>query len=410
MYSTIQSAYRQYHSCETALVKVANDILLNLDKGEEALLLLLDYKAAFDTIIHEKFLSRLQERYGIRGVAFDLIKSYFQNRMHKVVIGGSMSDAKSSSHGVPQGSVFGPVAFSLYVAPLYDIICKHNLKGMMYADDTQVYVLVKKGHQGEAILQIQACMTDIKNWSVKNGLKLNEEKTEVIHFRSKFRQSESIDTISFGNTVINTVDSARNLGVRLDEHLALSGHVKHICKAASFALHKIGTIRPFLSKKSTERLVHAHVISRLDFCNGILYGLPENEIQKLQRIQNSAARLVTCTRLRDHITPILEKLHWLPIRQRIEFKILTLVFLCLHELGPDYLQELITKYCPTRNLRSQSKSQLVSRTVSTVSYGARSFQQAASELWNKLPMNLRQTDTLDNFKSLLKTHLFYSLK
>ena len=86
------------------------------------------------------------------------------------------------------------------------------------------------------------------------------------------------------------------------------------------------------------------------------------------------------------------------------------MFLCLHELGPDYLQELVTKYCPTRNLRSQSKSQLVSRTVSTVSYGARSFQQAASELWNKLPINLKQTDTLDNFKSLLKTHLFYSLK
>ena len=131
--------------------------------------------------------------------------------------------------------------------------------------------------------------------------------------------------------------------------------MNHICKAASFALHKIGAICP--------------LVSRLDFCNGILYGLPDNEIQNLQRIQNSVARLVTRTRL--------------PVKQRIDFKILTLVFLCMQGLGPDYLQQLITKYWPARNLRPQSKSLLLSPSISTNYYSARSFQLAAAELWNK---------------------------
>ena len=153
-------------------------------------------------------------------------------------------------------------------------------------------------------------------------------------------------------------------------------------------------------------LVHAHVMSRLDFCNGILYGLPNNEIQKLQRIQNSAARLVTRTRLNEHLSPVLRQLHWLPVKQRIDFKILILVFMCLQELGPAYLQQLITKYCPARNLRSQSKSLLVTPIISTHFYGARSFQLAAAELWNKLPSHLKHVDTVNDFKSLLKTYLF----
>ena len=150
-----------------------------------------------------------------------------------------------------------------------------------------------------------------------------------------FRQSHKLESVTLDEGVVNTIaDSARNLGVKLDKHLTLNYYINDTCRAASFALHKIGTIRQFLNRKSTERLVHAHVMSRIDFCNSILYGLPDMQINKLQRIQNSAARLVTHAQKYDHITPILHELHWLPIKVRIQYKILSLTFLSLQGLGP----------------------------------------------------------------------------
>ena len=136
LFASAQSAYRPYHSCETAIVRVVNDILMALDSGNEAILLLLDYSGAFDTISQPILLSRLEKRYGIGGNALKLLTSYLKNRTHSVVIGSSKSHIYSSTHGVPQGSVIGPLAFTLYSAPLQDIISHHNLKCMMYADDT----------------------------------------------------------------------------------------------------------------------------------------------------------------------------------------------------------------------------------------------------------------------------------
>ena len=367
-----------------------NDILLALDKGDEAVLLLLDYSAAFDTVRHDVLYTRFSE-HRICGLALKLLKSYFQNRSFSVVIDGVSSDPHSSPYGVPQGSVLGPVAFTLYVAPLCNIIQKHLLDCVMYADDTQIYVMFNANNENEAIRKLQECMQDIKNWSVHNGLKLNENKTEIVHFSSKFRQSDYIDQVDIGGTVVKTNVLARDLGVKLDPNLTLSKHVSDVCKTAFFALYKIGRIRPYLSLKSTERLVHAHVMSRLDYsnCNGILIGLPDNHLQKLQRVQNAAARLVVRAKKHDHISPILRQLHWLPIRYRIQFKILSLVYLCINNLAPSYLQELLVRYHPNRNLRSQSKSLLISPRINTQFYGARSFQSSAPELWNNIPDKIK---------------------
>ena len=114
---------------------------------------------------------------------------------------------------------------------------------------------------------------------------------------------------------------ARNLGVIFDKHLTMSGHVKNLCRTASLAIRNIGRIRKYLDQPITERLVHAFVSSTFDYCNSVLYGLPARQLRKLQRPQNSAARLVTKAKRRDHITPVLRQWHWLPINQRIVFKV-----------------------------------------------------------------------------------------
>jgi hypothetical protein len=206
--------------------------------------------------------------------------------------------------------------------------------------------------------------------------------------------------------IIKTASNARNLGIILQNHLMMDAHVNNICRAVSHALYKIGQIRQYLDQPTTERLVHAFVTCRLDNCNSLLYGLPESHISKLQRIQNSAARLVTLSKIRNHITPVLRDLHWLPVKSRIIYKILLLTFKCSLGLAPAYLQELIQQYKPTRNLRSGSKYLLAHLSTPTTSYGRRSFQVASSELWNNLPYHVKTAKTLEQFKSSLKTHLF----
>ena len=182
-------------------------------------------------------------------------------------------------------------------------------------------------------------------------------------------------------------------------------HTKYL-SLRFYVLYKIGRIRNYLDEKSTEILIYAFITCLIDHCNNLLYGLPDSQIAKLQRIQNSAARLVTRTRFHYHITPVFQKLHWLPVRYRIMHEMLILTYIYIHRLAPLYLQEPIQEYKPTRNLRSSSKLNLISATVSTLTYGHRSFSKTATELWNNLPMHVKNCRTVSQFKSSLKTHLF----
>jgi hypothetical protein len=247
---------------------------------------------------------------------------------------------------------------------------------------------------------------------ITNKLMLNDNKTEILHLTSRFaKHGDDPDnvTVCVGDTNIPSSSSARNLGVIIDDKMTLSQHVSSICRNASFALYNIGKLRKYLDQPSTEKLVHSFVTSRLDNCNSLLFGLPGLELDRLQRIQNAAARLVTRVKGRVHITPILRQLHWLPVRKRIVFKIILLTFKIIHGIAPLYLVELLTIYRPSRALRSSTEVLLKPpshRTVHTSTYGNRSFSVAAPRLWNKLPANTRAIDSLTHFKVALKTFLF----
>ena len=138
----------------------------------------------------------------------------------------------------------------------------------------------------------------------------------------------------------------------------------------------------------------------------ILCGIPEELICKLQRVQNNAARVITLTKKYDHITPVLKELHWLPVRKRIEFKILLLAYKCLHGTAPSYLREMLKEYVPPRTLRSTSKNLLCEPRTNMKTYGDRSFSACAPKLWNQLPNNIRAAGSVAIFKRQLKTHLF----
>ena len=281
----------------------------------------------------------------------------------------------------------------------------------MYADDTQIYIIIHPNTQVEALCKLSRCVEDIKQWSCDNYLKLNCVKSEFLYVHSQFRRGGSLTEFSLEDSTIPTSQSVRDLGVIVDKHLNFQQHIKNSCRSAAWGICKIGKIRKLLDQSSTERLIHAFVSSHLDYCNSLLVGLPASSIAPLQRIQNTAARLVTLTKRSDHITPVLQSLHWLPIHQRITFKILLIVYKICNNLAPSYLKDLISfrSSTSTRSLRSSSTLQLSHGPRTCTRYGDRAFSVISPSLWNKLPLHIRNADNVDKFKSSLKTYLFTQL-
>ncbi len=216
----------------------------------------------------------------------------------------------------------------------------------------------------------------------------------------------SVDEVVVAEGEENLLKTVKNLGVILDSNLSFENHISNVTKTAFFHLRNIAKLRNMLSVSDAEKLVHAFMTSRLDYCNALLGGCPASSINKLQIVQNAAARVLTRSRKYDHITPILQSLHWLPIKFRISYKILLLAYKALNDLAPAYLTNLLSRYNPTRSLRSQNSGLLVVPRIAKSTKGGRTFSYLAPKLWNSLPDNVRGSDTLSLFKSRLKTHLF----
>jgi hypothetical protein len=251
------------------------------------------------------------------------------------------------------------------------------------------------------------CIKDVDSWMSKNMLKLNPLKTEFMVMGSSHSLSKlSIPDLHIYDSNIHHSSIVRNLGVMFDPTLSLKDHISHMCKSINYHLRNIGKIRKLLTTEATHKAVHALISSRLDYANSILYGLPSKQLARLQHLQNNAARIISLKKKYDHITPILQSLHWLPVPFRVMYKILLLTFKALNNLAPDYLSEMVCIQQHQRKLRSNNERLLQIPRTRTVTYGDRAFSFAAPKLWNDLPTHLRSIDSIDVFKSNLKTYLF----
>ena len=407
LHPTHQSAYRKNHSTETALLRITNDILREMDCNKCSLIVMLDQSAAFDTVNLDVLINRLECTYGINSSALDWLKSYYNGRTQTVQISGMSSTAKTLLTGFPQGSVLGPFQYPTYTAPLFNIASAHGLNMHMYADDTQIYLSFPPEEYASAYQRMQICLTEIHQWMIHNHLKLNASKTDVVLCGTPHNLRKiDVSTFTVGGDTVEISQSARNIGAVIDRNLTMSAHVNSVIRACYMKLRQISHIRPFLTEEATATLVRTLILSKLDYVNSLLVGLPDGLIHKLQLIQNNAARLVTRKRKRDHVTPLLMDLHWLPVKQRIEYKVNLITYKALHGYAPPYIRELLTVYEPRRTLRSESKGKLVVPRSHKKSAGDRAFSVSAPRLWNELPQNVTECKTIDSFKKHLKTHLF----
>jgi len=311
-------------------------------------------------------------------------------------------------YGVPQGSVLGPVLFTMYMQPLGSVINVFRHLYHFFADDSQLHNSAPPSEVPDLARDMSECISSVANWMDANKLKMNDDKTEFILIGSRSRlQQTSILSMSISDREIEFSKSVRNLGVHLDQSLSMETQINTLCKALNFHLRRLGKIRQYLTIDATNKLAVSFILSRLDYCNSLLVGLPDDKPFRLQRIQNNAARLVLRQPRHSSASTALKTLHWLPVKARIDYKVASLCFHCLHtDSCPTYLSELLCPYQPARSLRSQDAALLSVPKYLLKSFGRRSFSVFAPTLWNSLPFDLRHTQSLAVFKKNLKTYLF----
>ena len=263
------------------------------------------------------------------------------------------------------------------------------------------------GNIGNTLHLMNTCTTELNNWFLMNGLCLNPSKSESIFLGTgaQVNKAKSHSSILVADNAIVVAREIKSLGVVLDEKLSFDAHVDKICKAAQYHIRALRHIRQSLSTEVAKSVACSIVGSRVDYCNSLLIGISAKNINKLQKIQNTVARVITGHRKFDHITPVLKDLHWLPIKSRLKFKLSTIVFKTLSSNQPAYLRELMHHPPLVRTLRSTENNYLVVPRCKTV-IASRAFSIAAPTVWNEIPVEIRNSTSLLTFKKKLKTFFF----
>ena len=401
-----QSAYRRFYSTETSLTCLLDSVYHAADNGSATLLLSLDLSAAFDTIDHSTLLSRLQNSFGISGSVIAWLTSYLSDRSFSVTHGSATSVTFPLYSGVPQGSVLGPILFSVYTSPLASIASTNGVRQQQYADDTQLFISFSPSSLNTSLTSLQTCFSSARSWFFHNGLALNPAKTEAICMgtASRLRSFNNLTSVHIFDSDVPLSSDIKLLGVTLDRTLSFKKHISNICSSSYYHLRGLRRIRPYLDLDTCKTIALAIVGSRLDYANCTLVGIPSHNVHRLQRVQNSLARLVV-SGSSSRSTELLASLHWLPVSQRISFKLASLVYQSLHGTAPSYLANLLDAYTPTRQLRSSSQNLLIQPRLNTV-FGSRAFRSAGPRTWNSLPDYVKRSQSYASFRSNLKTHLF----
>ena len=314
--------------------------------------------------------------------------------------------------GVHQGSVLGPILFTICIKPLSAIIDSRSIIHHSFAADLQLQMSAPPDRISELLYSIQSCISDVNAWATANMLKLNDNKTELM--LCTYKRTKHIHnlptSITIGNAQIPFKQSVKNLGFTLDCHLTMNAHVSKFSRTCYFELRHLVSICRYLTSTATATLVSAFVLSRIDYCNSLLFGSTHDVTSHLQRIQNYASRVILCLPKSSSITTHLRSLHWLPVNVRSTYIIACLCYHC--STAPSYVADMLQKKpSHTRITRSSSYTMpLINRPAhSKASLGDRSFSFVSSSVWNSIPNDVRCCDpSLSSLKSCLKTYLFCS--
>jgi len=244
-------------------------------------------------------------------------------------------------------------------------------------------------------------------WMLVNRLCLNPAKSQFMRCATSRRLGQLDDsTITFCDAQITPVQSVRNLGVLMDASLSFLQHVNHVVSSGFYHLRSIKSTIKSLPFETAKTLVKCFVISRIDYCNSLLAGMPRYALDRLQRVMNAAARMFCGAGKYAQISGFIrDHLHWLSVPQRVRFKLCLTMYIVTHGLAPAYLSELCERANADIRTRSSDRGDLVIQRTKT-KFGQRAFVVAGPAAWNSLQCYIRNSQSVNSFKTALKTFLF----
>ena len=389
-----QFGFRQKHSTTQALIEITDFLKSSIDAKNHVCGLFLDLTKAFDTVDHNILLDKLFNC-GIRGVANKLLKSYLTNRYQYVAIGNTCSNKQSIKHGVPQGSVLGPLLFLIYINDI--INCTNLGKIRIFADDTSVFI--EGQNINEVISKAENLMNDLSKWFKANRLTLSTEKSCFVIFknqRSKLNQIPSV--LSFGENTIKREMSVKYLGVTLDENLSWNEHVQNICNSLKRCFSTFFRVRDFINKKQIKTIYYSLIYSKILYALPV-YGLTSKEnISHIQRLQNKLLKVLMKKNYRYSTNKLHNDLNILKVEDLVDQEILTYV----SKFKNGKLPKIFDSYFEFRGNLQQIRTRNIENKLlipsTRTNYGEQTVKVKGALLWNQLPSTLSTIETPKTFR------------
>ena len=397
-----QSGFRQKHSCQTALVKLIDQWMSCIDKGDLVGSLFIDFRKAFDVVDHEILMKKLK-LYKLSETSLSWFSSYLSERKQAVYNGQDHSEFIQIKSGVPQGSILGPTLFLLFLndLPLFTKFCFCDF----YADDATFHTHSDNLETIEHSLQTDGNIA--KTWGKENKMHIHYVKTTcmIAGTTHTLREKPQLNIQIDGHDIAN-VSQQKLLGVIIDDKLTWSPHIEKVCSAMSSKISLLRQLAKYVSVDILKKFYQGYILPLIDYGSITWSGTSTANLERIHKLQKRAARIILH---RDYSTPSSDmfiELGWQPITKRLAFNKAVFTYKALNGHTPQYITELLKPVAQTRDrhLRSSSNGTLaVPRSWSTVF--DRSFAVSAPKLWNSLPVELRSSQTLNGFKSDLKMTL-----
>ena len=400
--SDCQFGFRPNYSTSLAISNICNNILLNKDKSFYTCSIFLDLSKAFDTVDHALLINKLKNCYGIRGTPLCLLNNYLSNRLQYTCINSTISSLESITCGVPQGSVLGPLLFSLYVN---DMPLASSFKTTLFADDT--LLMMTEYDLNKLQQQVNQNLALIENWLRYNKLSLNYNKTTYLLFTKKGKIKNSNFNVSINKIEIKRSDHVKYLGVYIDDKMNWSYHINHLTQHLGKSIGFICKIRQYVNEKTTRMLYYALVYSHLQY--GITsWGFADAfYIKPLNTLHNNVLRILANCGYRTKLSPVYKAQNILKLEDIYKLEVGKLMFKIINNGKPQQYRVLFTKSREIQNHSTrQAKNESIYISQIQTNSGKKSIQYAGAILWNKIPNSIKSI-SFTSFKKEYKKQLIW---
>lgn len=407
-----QSGFRRHFSTQTALLRIMDDVRLGVERGMVTILLLFDFTKAFDSIDHCRLLHQLR-LLGFTDDSLKLLHSYLSGRSMAVV---DSNDHHSAFHpcssGVPQGSIPGPIIFIMYINSILQELdhCRNGC--MLFADDLQIYLHCLPSEIPDAIARLNGDAAKISNWSSANGLSLNASKTKAILLGSTQNlmriNLDSLPNIVINGSIIPLTSTVKNLGIHISSDLTWNAHVSQVSRRVHGVLHKLRFKGDLLPLSIRKILVNSLVLPHFDYACLVYNDLTDYLDTKLNRLLNTCIRYVFRIRRDTPIAPYRRQLGWLSLQSRRKYFLGITIYRILASANPTYLYEPFVSIFSHARRPSRREDSTFAIPLCTTKSFEKSFVISAAKFWDTLPINIKNSPSIETFKvqlhNLLITH------